>query len=173
MRNEDRYLTFALGKGRLANKTLELLEQIGITCEEMKDKELVLSPSAAAELEVMISALEEIIDLSHRVFVDNDLEAAAKVEPLEQVIDSLKEKLRKNHIKRLQQGDCSIEVGFVWSDLLTNMERTSDHCSNIAGCLLEMNRDEMNLHEALKEFRSTNESYQKNLRFYAEKYALN
>ena len=95
--------------------------------------------------------------------MESDAGIAASVEPLEGVIDDLKENLRTQHIKRLQAGNCSIEAGFVWSDLLTGLERTSDHCSNIAGCLFEMKKTEMNLHQTLREFRSENELYQKNL----------
>lgn len=77
------------------------------------------------------------LDLTSRAFADQDMIAAATVEPLEEVVDQLKEKYRSSHIKRLQRGECTIEAGFVWSDILTDLERTSDHCSNIALGLLD------------------------------------
>ena len=83
-------------------------------------------------------------------YVNNDISAAKKVEPLEQVIDNLKEKLRTRHIERLQNGGCTIEAGFIWSDLLNNLERVSDHCSNIAGCVIEMAHNSLDLHQYLK-----------------------
>lgn len=142
------------------------------SAEEMKQKNLSFTEPAEKEMSVITSAVNEILTLTEKAFLEEDLTCAGMIEPLEQVIDNLKETLRTQHIRRLQQGNCSIEAGFVWSDLLTNLERTSDHCSNIAGCLFEMNRTEMNLHETLKNFRATNEDYQENLRALAEKYTL-
>ena len=97
---------------------------------------------------------------------------AAKVEPLEQVIDVLKEDMRTRHILRMKQGHCSIEAGFVWSDLLTNLERTSDHCSNIAGCIIDADRHNLNLHETLHAIRREDEDFRRRFRSYAEKYQL-
>jgi len=154
---------------RISDHGVNILE----SAEELKQKNLNFTPAASKELSVITAAVEEILDLTLNAFLKEDLEIASSVEPLEQIIDDLKEALRTQHIKRLQMGNCSIEAGFVWSDLLTNLERTSDHCSNIAGCLLEMNRTEMNLHEVLRDFRTNNREYQENLRAYAEKYALN
>ncbi len=154
---------------RISDHGVNILE----SAEELKEKKISFTPEGTQEMATIVAAVNEILYLTLGAFLTNNMDIAVSVEPLEEVVDRLKEELRTRHIRRLQAGTCSIEAGFVWSDLLTNLERTSDHCSNIAGCLLEMNRDEMNLHEALKEFRSTNESYQKNLRFYADKYALN
>ena len=153
---------------RISDHAVNIVE----SAEEMQEKKIVFTPSAQKELGTITGAVSEILDLALNSFLTGDLEAANTVEPLEEVVDRLKEELRTRHILRLRQGECSIEAGFVWSDLLTNLERTSDHCSNIAGCLLEMNRNEMNLHEALRDFRANSASYQKNLRFYSEKYAL-
>ena len=97
---------------------------------------------------------------------------ALRVEPLEQVIDDLKETLRTGHILRLQQGECSSVAGFVWSDILTNLERTSDHCSNVAGCIIDMSHHELHLHESQREFRNTSEDYRQNYLRYRSKYAL-
>lgn len=118
---------------RISDHAVNILE----SAEEMNSKDLKFSESAMKELGVLTDAVEEILDLALRAFLDEDVEAASKVEPLEEVIDGLKEQMRTRHILRLQQGDCSIDAGFVWSDLLTNLERTADHCSNIAVCVLE------------------------------------
>ena len=94
------------------------------------------------------------------------------VEPLEQVIDHLKEQMRMRHILRLQQGTCSIGAGFVWSDLLTDLERTADHCSNIAGCVIDMEQNNMNIHESLRSVRNDSEDFQRQFRAYAAKYSI-
>ena len=94
------------------------------------------------------------------------------MEPLEQVIDDLKEKLRVHHILRLQQGNCSIETGFVWSDLLTALERVGDHCSNIAGCVVDMAHHDMNTHEALRSARVENENFGDQYKAFAQKFSL-
>ena len=127
---------------------------------------------AHSELEVIFSAVEEILDRSLEAVLHNDMEAAAAVEPLEEVIDRLKEEIRTRHILRMQQGDCSIGAGFVWSDLLTDLERTADHCSNIAGCMLENVRQDMNMHEMLREFRNGSEDFRRKFREFGEKYNL-
>ncbi len=140
--------------------------------EEMAQKERSFSPAARRELEVLCGAVEEILDLSLRAFLEQDLEAAAAVEPLEQVIDHLKDQMRTRHILRMQQGGCSITAGFVWSDLLTDLERTADHCSNIAGCMLDMAGQDMSLHEHLREFRNQSQDFRRRFAEYMEKYAL-
>ena len=140
--------------------------------EELTSKNLTFSDAARHELEVLVSAVKEIVDLSFTAFRENDLEKAYLVEPLEQVIDDLKEKLRVHHILRLQQGVCSIETGFVWSDLLTALERVGDHCSNIAGCVVDMSNHDMNTHEALRSARIENEGFGEQYKAFAEKYSL-
>lgn len=140
--------------------------------EELTSKNLTFSDAARHELEVLVSAVKEIVDLSFTAFRENDLEKAYLVEPLEQVIDDLKEKLRVHHILRLQQGVCSIETGFVWSDLLTALERVGDHCSNIAGCVVDMSNHDMNTHEALRSARIENENFGEQYKAFAEKYSL-
>lgn len=142
------------------------------SAEEMRDKELSFTEAAQKELDVILDAAGEILALSRRAYVDNDLEAALCVEPLEQVIDMLKEHLRARHIVRLQQGNCSIDVGFVWSDLLTNIGRTSDHCSNIAGCVIDMASNNMNIHESLRAFRNESPEFRAKFNEYAKKYAV-
>ena len=97
---------------------------------------------------------------------------AAEVEPLEQVIDSLKEQMRTRHILRMQQGACSIEAGFVWADLLTDLERTSDHCSNIAGCIIDAAQHNLNLHESLRAAKRDDEGFRRRFQQYALEYPL-
>ena len=123
-------------------------------------------------METICAAVREITDLTLEAFLNDNEKATATIEPLEEIVDVLKNTLRTRHIKRLQQGQCSIELGFVWSDLLNNLERVSDHCSNIAVCLMEMNRSEMNPHEALRVFRSDSVDFKNNLKIFQEKYAL-
>jgi phosphate:Na+ symporter len=118
---------------RIADHAVNLLE----SAEEMKQKGIKFTAEAAEELRRITSAVEEILDLSIAAFVENDVETAAKVEPLEEIIDEQKEQLRTWHIHRMQQGNCTMDAGYIWSDLLTNLERTADHCCNIAGCVLE------------------------------------
>ena len=154
---------------RISDHSVNVIE----SAEEIREKKLELSANARAELAVLTSAVEEVLTLSHRAFVHNDLQAAAMVEPLEQVIDQLKEQMRAHHIIRLQQGDCSIEAGFVWNDLLTNLERVSDHCFNISLCMLETHDENMNLHQYRREaHENQNATYDDLLRSYTEKYSL-
>ena len=142
------------------------------SAEELRDKDLHLTDAARSELAVIDRAISDILDLSLTAFLRGDLDAAAKVEPLEQVIDRLKERLRTRHILRLQKGGCTIDAGFVWLDLLTNLERTADHCSNIAGCVIDAAHDNLNLHQSLREIRDGSEDFQERFREYTRKYAL-
>ena len=153
---------------RVGDHALNLVE----AAEELHDKNLTLSDAAKHELSVLISAVNEIVELSFQAFQDSDLQKAYQVEPLEQVIDDLKEKLRVHHILRLQQGACSIETGFVWSDLLNALERVGDHCSNIAGCVIDMAHHDLNTHEALRSARVENEHFGEQYKAYAKKFSL-
>ena len=153
---------------RISDHGVNLLE----SAEEIREKSMEFSTTAVDELKVLISATEEILNLTMTAFMENDIESAHLVEPLEEVIDRLRTKLRNRHIDRLQKGGCTIEAGFVWSDLLTNIERTADHCSNIAGCVIDMAQDNMNLHESLREMRENDEEYKKSYQEYKQKYAI-
>lgn len=135
-------------------------------------KKIAFSAEAQRELSVLCAALSEVLDMTLTAFVRGDAEAAYDVEPLEQVVDGLKNALRDSHIVRLKNGDCTVEAGFVWADLLTNLERTSDHCSNIAVCLLDAERHDMNAHESMRAIKGDNEAFLKKYREYAEKYSL-
>ena len=153
---------------RISDHAVNLVE----SAEEIKAKELEFTQAAKRELSVIISAVSEVLDLTQEAFEKDDAALALRVEPLEQVIDDLKETLRTGHILRLQQGECSSVAGFVWSDILTNLERTGDHCSNVAGCIIDMSHHELHLHESQREFRNTSEDYRQNYLRYRNKYAL-
>ena len=153
---------------RVGDHALNLVE----AAEELNEKGLKLSDAATHELNVLMKAVDEIIHLSFFAFCTSDLELAYQVEPLEQVIDDLKEKLRVHHILRLQQGVCSIETGFIWSDLLTALERIGDHCSNIAGCIVDMSHHNMNTHEILRSARVENQNFAQQYKDFAVKYSL-
>ena len=151
---------------RISDHAVNILE----SAEEMKEKGIEFSEGARGELKSLCAATIEIVSLSYNAFLENNAAQANLVEPLEQVIDKMKELLRTRHIDRLRQGDCGIEAGFVWSDLITNMERVSDHCSNIAGCVMDTKDQNMNLHESLKLIRSDSEYYREKYTEYANKY---
>ena len=153
---------------RISDHAVNVLE----SAEELRTKGLTFSAEARGELEVLSGAVRETLTLALRAFREKDETAARQVEPLEQVVDGLKEQMRTRHILRMQQGTCSIEAGFVWCDLLTDLERTSDHCSNIAGCVIDAAQHELNLHETLHNVRSSDEEYQRRLSAYAAAYRL-
>lgn len=153
---------------RISDHAVNILESV----EELKNKEIVFSEDAKREMGVLLSATQEIVDLAIESYLYNDIEKAEKVEPLEEVIDTLKEQLRMRHILRLQRGLCSIEAGFIWSDLITNLERVSDHCSNIAGCVIEMSRERLDLHEYLDGLKVDSAAFVEKYEHYAGKYAL-
>ncbi len=153
---------------RISDHSVNLLCSV----EELREKNIEFTPAARAELAVILSAVSEILDLSLECFKHSDLDAATSVEPLEQVIDKLREKLRSRHILRLQQGECTIEAGFIWSDLLTNLARTSDHCSNIAGSIIDVANNNMNMHEALRNARDDDPDFKEKYQAYKEKYVI-
>ena len=153
---------------RIADHSVNILE----SAEELREKELQFSPKAKDELTVLVSATHEILDLTMSAIATGDLAVAAKVEPLEEVIDDLKEELRTRHSVRLSQGNCSIETGFVWSDLLTNLERVSDHCSNIAGCIIDTANHNLNLHESTRAAHEDGTFFREQFNLYKEQYKL-
>ena len=153
---------------RISDHAVNVLE----SAEEMQNKGLEFSEHAKKELSVLTAAVGEVMDLALEAFLNNDPVRAAQVEPLEEVVDTLKEQLRTRHILRLQKGECTIELGFVWSDLLTNLERVADHCSNIAGCVIEMSHDSLHVHEYLDNVKAGSKGFQQAYDAYARKYAL-
>ena len=153
---------------RIADHGLNVLE----SAEELATKELSFSAAAKKELATLTAAVREILDLSLHAFTTGDETSIGDIEPLEEVIDELKASLRRNHVIRLQQGTCTIDVAFPWADLLTNLERISDHCSNIAGGQLDLLQHNMNMHENLRSFKKSDNRFQEKMTFYKEKYSL-
>ena len=139
---------------------------------EMNEKGIVFSSSAQKDLTIITNAVTEILDLAVNSLVTEDLNLASKVEPLEQVVDRLKRKIKAGHITRLREGNCTMELGFVLSDLLTNYERVADHCSNIAVCLIEIANDSFETHEYLKNLKGNDTSFDKLYEFYKKKYTI-
>ncbi|MDD6644855.1 MAG: Na/Pi cotransporter family protein [Oscillospiraceae bacterium] len=151
---------------RMSDHSVSLAE----SAREIRDKKLTFSDSAKAEIKTMCSALIEILDYTLKTVSDNDLISAAEIGPLEEVIDALKNKLQKNHIKRLQNNGCTIEMGFILSDITTVMERVSDHCNKIALCIIEIQRESLGLHQQSKYLKKSNPLFQKKYEEYYEKY---
>ncbi len=153
---------------RLSDHSVNITESV----KELNEKNISLSGQAEKELKILVSAVKEIISITKTAFENDDVESAMCVEPLEQVIDDLKEKLRTSHIKRLNKGECSIEAGFVWSDLLHDLERISDHCSNIAGCIIEASHNDITLHAGLRGIRNDSTEYFDKYKEYFNKYQI-
>ena len=146
---------------------------IAKAAQEINDKEINFSENAKAELKVATDAIKEILELTEKAFAENDLTLAKKVEPLEQVIDDLLAEIKSRHIARLTGGKCTIELGFVLSDLLTNYERVSDHCSNIAVCQIQISKSVFDTHEYLNNYKSSgSETFTHSFDEYKEKYVL-
>ncbi len=146
---------------------------IADVAQELYDKESEFSPEAEKEVKVISEAIREVITLAVDSLVKEDFETAKKVEPLEQVIDKLKYQIKKGHIQRLKDGYCTVEMGFSLSDLLVNYERVSDHCSNIAVCILERDSDSFETHEYLSNVKTkgANDFFEK-FEEYKNKYSI-
>ena len=154
---------------RISDHSVNLVD----SAEEIKDKSLAFSDEAKAELDVLFNAVTEIVTITEQALVTSDLELAARIEPLEQVIDDLRDDVKIHHIHRLKKSECTVEHGFVLSDILTNLERVSDHCSNIGGCLIEMAKnDSLDLHDYLHRVHLGGMEYKALFGEYKTKYAL-
>lgn len=152
---------------RLGDHAVNLLR----TAQEIHDKKIIFSDLAQQEIDTLTQALNEILELTIDAFVNDDLTKAQQVEPLEQVIDVLIAEVKSAHIERLQSGTCTIQTGFVWSDLLTNYERVSDHCSNVAVALIETHAGSFRTHQYLNAVKKSGEhDFADAYRYYAEKY---
>lgn len=140
---------------------------------EIHEKKITFSDDAMKELMTARKAVEEIVDLAIDSFTADDLTLAIQIEPLEQVVDLLKTQLKAHHVSRLQAGECTIETGFVFSDLITNYERIADHCSNIAVCIIEISHGSLETHEYLNEVKHSDKNlFSKRYEEYKEKYSL-
>ena len=154
---------------RISDHAVNLLE----TAQEIADKGLSFSAEATVELDIMTRAVLEILNMTLTAFTTDDLALALHVEPLEQTVDYLKSAIKKRHVQRLQRNECTIEMGFVLSDILTNLERVSDHCSNVALCMLEIAQDSLEMHEYQQKIRDNDISnYNRTYDEYMEKYKL-
>lgn len=168
--NEVAELLHAIGDfERIGDHAINLAE----VAEEISQKKIFFSEEASNELRIITDAVKEILSITFTAFESNDISLAAKVEPLEQVIDGLKLELKNRHVKRLQSGKCTIELGFVLSDILANYERVSDHCSNIAVYILQIENADIEAHEYLAEIKQTNnELFTSSFNNYKETYSL-
>ena len=154
---------------RISDHAVNILE----SAEEMRDKKLEFSNEAKHELSVLSAAIQEVVELAQTSFTKDELMKAARVEPLEEVVDYLKDQIKLQHILRLQKSECSIEHGFVLADILNNMERVADHCSNIAGCVIEISKhDSLSMHSYLSSVRAGGEEFDQMHREYMKKYTL-
>ena len=153
---------------RLGDHGVNLLK----TSKEIKEKNIVFSDEAYEELTVLTDAVIEIVCLTADAYTHNDAKKATKVEPLEQLIDKLISTSKKNHVKRLKNGECTIELGFVFSDILTNCERISDHCSNIAVTVIEVETNSFDSHRYLNSVKHGDSSFDEAYGGYAEKYSI-
>lgn len=154
---------------RISDHALNIAE----VAKEVYDKKIAFSVKAKEDIAIITNAVSEILDLATAALVNDDLEIAKSVEPLEQVIDRLKRKIKNGHIQRLQQGDCTMELGFILSDLLTNYERIADHCSNIAVCFIEIIHDSFETHEYLNQVKTSEESdFREMYESYKQKYYI-
>ncbi len=154
---------------RISDHAVNIVE----SAEEMREKKFEFSKEAQAELAVMRAAVFDILKLAENSFAENDIELASDIEPLEQVVDDLKDKIKANHIIRLQKSQCTIEHGFILADLLNNFERVSDHCSNIGGCVIEISSDDaLDMHKYLSNIKHDSAAYQKKYAEMSEKYKV-
>ena len=141
--------------------------------EELKNKNIIFSNEAKAEIAIITDAIKEITSITTDAFIKDNIDIAKRVEPLEQVIDKLIATTKMNHIARLQKGACTIELGFVLSDLLNNYERISDHCSNIAVAIIETSHNSFGTHEYLNQVKNNNDEYfEHEYKSFADKYTI-
>ncbi len=153
---------------RMADHAVNLAQN----AQRMKKEKANFSKKAQAELELFSSAMNEILSLTFTVFENEDAGQAANIEPLEEVIDDLKEEIRTRHIRRLAKGKCTIELGFALTDIVTNYERIADHCSNIAVAVIQMDEKEHDVHKYLGQVKTQDPQFAQMYRMYKEKYLL-
>lgn len=139
---------------------------------EMHEKKLKFSAPAKAELDVYMQAVKEITQCAYEVYVNNDIELASMIEPLEETVDSLADAMQARHIKRLRAGLCTIEMGFILSDIITAIERVSDHCSNIGASVIEINAKSLDTHAYIKNLKKSDKAFNALYTEYRNKYTL-
>ena len=154
---------------RIGDRAVNIAESV----KELIDKDLVFSDEARYELNIIADALREIVENTKKCFIDGDIDAAYMVEPIEEVIDDLVEKSKDNHVARLKDGTCTLELGLILNDILINLERISDHCSNIAADKIEQNGGNLHLHEYKKKIKEQkDEQFARLYSDYSEKYKI-
>ncbi len=154
---------------RISDHSVNILE----SAKEIQSKNLSFSESAKKELSVMMNAIRDILDITLDAFRNDDLKKAYDVEPLEQVVDNLQNLLKKRHVSRLRKKECTIEMGFVLADILTNLERVSDHCSNIAICMIEIAHESFDTHGYIQELKLNHDKeFDENVQKLSRKYML-
>lgn len=163
-----RLLTMIGELERIGDHAVNILQ----AAAEMRDKDITFSDNAKKELAITTAALREIMSITNKAFESSDAELAKKVEPLEQVIDILMLELKERHIARLLAGSCTIELGFILSDILANYERVSDHCSNIAVSVIQLASPTLDAHIYLNEVKSGEDNFVRMFEEYREKYTL-
>ena len=152
---------------RISDHAVNLVE----SAQEMNEKGLSFSPECVKEISVLSEAINENIDKAFNAYILNNLTIAHKVEPLEEVVDNLSTELKNRHIRRLQNDECTVELGYIFQDILTNLERVSDHCSNIAGNLIETD-EKTNIHAYLHDVKENDQKFRDEYRAYSESYFL-
>lgn len=164
----------------ILHHAIEDLEKISDYCEDIlkikkniNKKNIIFSEKAKYDLSVMIAAVTKIINITIESFKTSDVVKAREVEPLEEVIDKLKKELKNRHLKRIEKGDCSVDQGFVFLDLINALERISDHCASLAASMIELESGEYNIHEHTRELKESDKEFVENLDSYLEKYSLN
>lgn len=150
---------------RISDHAVNLVE----SAQEMHEKGISFSAECFNEISVIREAIAENITKAIEAYKNNDLVIAHKVEPLEEVVDNLSTELKNRHIRRLQNDECTVELGYIFQDILTNLERISDHCSNIAGCLIETD-EKTSIHEYLQDVKENDKAFRNEYHAYAEKF---
>ena len=168
-RSVAKYLHTLTDFERISDHALNIAE----SAKEIKEKEISFTPEAIHEMDVMMKALERIVHITVSSFAENDLDKAYLVEPLEEVIDELCEQMRFNHVDRLTKGECTILNGYVFNDLIGNYERISDHCSNTAATLIEMEEGVFGLHTYTNEVKDRHtHNFEENYKFFSDAFTL-
>lgn len=164
----------------ILHHAIEDLEKISDYCEDIlkikkniNKKNIIFSEKAKYDLSVMLAAVTKIINLTVEAFKMNDITKARKIEPLEEVIDKLKKELKNRHLKRIEDGSCSVDQGFVFLDVINALERIADHCASLAVSMIELESGEYNVHEYTRELKESDKEFVENLDSYLEKYSLN
>ena len=165
----SKYLHTLTDFERISDHALNIAQ----SAKELQEKKLQFSDDAERELSVVCRAVREVVRLSVQAFTENDLTLAVQVEPLEELIDQLVEKVKRHHVERLQKGQCTIQQGFVLNDLLTSLERIGDHCSNVAVAMIELEEDDFSTHEYMDQLKSDKSpEFEEALEAWQAKFAL-